>query len=87
MSSKPKTNYNVFMDVMSEELLALLLAENRCTNMCIWCSEMKGVGPGNTSCDLDCRKHTLEFLRAEYDEEHFQRGLRFAYIPEEEAEE
>lgn len=86
--SSNKTNFNVFMDIMSEELLALLLAENRCTNMCAWCSEMNPYGkPGNISCDLECRKHTLEFLRAEYSEERFQKGLRYAYIPEEEAEE
>lgn len=79
-----KTNYDAFMDIMSAELLAMLLAENRCTNICGWCSEMRPYGkPGNTSCDLECRKHMIEFLRSDYSLENFQKGLQVAYIPKE----
>ncbi len=82
-----KTNYDAFMGIMSVELLAMLLAENRCTNICGWCSEMRPYGkPGNMSCDLECRKHMIEFLRSDYSLENFQKGLQVAYIPKEEAE-
>lgn len=82
-----RTNYDAFMDIMSVELLAMLLAENRCTNVCGWCSEMRPYKPGNTSCDLECRKHMLEFLRSEHSLEDFQRGLQVAYIPKEASDE
>lgn len=78
-----KTNYDAFMGVMSVELLAMLLAENRCTNICGWCSEMSSYNSGNMACDLECRKHMLEFLRSEYSLEKLQKGLQVAYIPKE----
>lgn len=81
------TNYKVFMDRMNPELLALLLSENRCTNSCIVCSEMKPYDkPGNKPCDMNCQKHVLDWLHSEYSEETFERALRFMYVPKEENE-
>lgn len=87
MTSLIKTNYDAFMDIMSVELMAMLLSESRCTNVCGWCSEMRPYKPGNVACDMECRAHMLEFLRSEYSLEDFQKGLQVAYIPKEEAEE
>lgn len=85
---KPRTNYQAFLEHMTPDMLALLLAENRCTNTCICCSEMDPYDkPGNASCDLRCIKHTLDYLNQEYSEEIFNRVLRFFYIPKEEVEE
>ena len=79
------SNYKHFLEIMTPEMFAFLMVENKCTNTCIMCSEMEPYdAPGNKSCDMKCYEHTLEFLNKEYDEKIFNRALNFMQIPKEE---
>ena len=86
MSSKTN-NYDAFRNHMDIDILALLMAESRCTNMCTCCSEIEHDMPGSQSCDLQCVKHVKEWLEKPYDEKQFDRVVSFMYVPKEEMDE
>lgn len=83
----PQNNYEAFKGHMDIDILALLMAESRCTNMCTCCSEIEHDTPGSQSCDLQCVKHVKEWLEKPCDEKQFDRVVSFMYVPKEEMDE
>ena len=60
----PKTNFDLFIENMSEQDLAMMIIQDSFHNTCNYCTECM-----NPDCDNWCYEHITEWLMKEVDNE------------------